>query len=132
MTKAALRRIRKEIKIACGKQIEKVARGMIGKTPQKNPSPKGINTQKEEPKTPQTLVGKIANWAARLCGVEDNQPSVHTELRKEFAKALARTFDSFPSDVEIHDTRYPNRHFIRVPNTPARHLTRNLKLPHRP
>lgn len=35
MAKAALRRIRKEIKIACGKQITKVARGMMNKTPQK-------------------------------------------------------------------------------------------------
>lgn len=108
MTKAALRRIRKEIKIACGKQIAKVARGMMNKTPQKNPSPKGINTQEEEPKTPQTLVGKMLSWGRRLCGLEDNQPSVHTELRKEFAKASARTFDSFSSDVGIPDTRYQN------------------------
>lgn len=108
MTKAALRRIRKEIKIACGKQITKVARGMIGKTPQKNPSPKGINTKQEVPQTPQNLFGKIANWAVRLCGVEDNQPPLHTELRKEFAKASARTFDSFSSDIEIPDARYQN------------------------
>lgn len=108
MTKAALRRIRKEIKIACGKQITKVARGMMNKTPQKHPSPKGINTKQEVPQTPQNLVGKIANWAARLCGVEDNQPPLHTELRKEFAKASARTFDSFSSDIEIPDARYQN------------------------
>lgn len=108
MTKAALRRIRKEIKIACGKQITKVARRMIGKTPQKNPSPKGINTKQEVPQMPQNLFGKIANWAARLCGVEDNQPPVHAELRGEFAKASARTFDSFSSDIEIPDARYQN------------------------
>lgn len=108
MTKAALRRIRKEIKIACGKQITKVARGMIGKTPQKHPSPKGINTKQEVLQTPQNLFCKIANWAARLCGVEDNQPPLHTELRKEFAKASARTFDSFSSDIEIPDARYQN------------------------
>ena len=108
MTKATLRCIRKEIKIACGKQITKVARGMIGKTPQKNPSPKGINTKQKVPQTPQNLFGKIANWAARLCGVEDNQPPVHAELRKEFAKASARTFDSFSSDIEIPDARYQN------------------------
>lgn len=108
MTKAALRRIRKEIKIACGKQITKVARGMIGKTPQKNPSPKGINTKQEVPQTPQNLFGKIANWAARLCGMEGNKPPLHTELRKEFAKASARTFDSFSSDIEIPDARYQN------------------------
>lgn len=111
MTKAALRRIRKEIKIACGKQIAKVARGMIGKTPQKHPSPKGINPQKEEPQTPQNLFGKMLSWGRRLCGLEDNQPSVHTELRKEFTKASARTFDSFSSDVEIHDRRYQNMYF---------------------
>ena len=108
MTKAALRRIRKEIKIACGKQITKIARGMMNKTPQKHPSPKGINTKQEVPQTPQNLFGKIANWAARLCGVEDNQPPLHTELRKEFAKASARTFDSFSSDIEIPDARYQN------------------------
>ena len=108
MTKAALRRIRKEIKIACGKQIAKVARGMIGKTPQKNQSPKGINTQKEDPKTPQTLVGKMLSWGRRLCGLEDNQPPLYAQLRREFAKASARTFDSLSSDVEIHDERYKN------------------------
>ena len=108
MTKAALRRIRKEIKIACGKQIEKVARGMIGKTPQKNPSPKGINTQEGKPQIPQTLVGKITSWAARLCGWADNQPPLHAQLRREFAKASSRTFDSLSSDVEIPDTRYQN------------------------
>lgn len=108
MTKTALRRIRKEIKIACGKQITKVARGMIGKTPQKNPSPKGINTKQEVPQTPQNLFGKIANWATRLCGWTDNQPPLHTELRKEFAKASSRTFDSFSSDIEIPDARYQN------------------------
>ena len=86
MTKAALRRIRKEIKIACGKQIAKVACRMIGKMPQKNPSPKGINTQKEEPKTPQTLVGKMLSWGRRLCGLEDSQPSVHTELGRNLPK----------------------------------------------
>lgn len=111
MTKAALRRIRKEIKIACGKQITKVARGMIGKTPQKDPSAKGINTKQEIPQTPQNLFGKIANWAARLCGVEDNQPPVHAELRGEFAKASARTFVSCPTDIEIPDTRYQNMYF---------------------
>lgn len=108
MTKAALRRIRKEIKIACGKQITKVARGMIGKTPQKNPSPKGINTKQEVPQTPQNLFGKIANWAARLCGWTDSKPPLHTELRKEFAKASARTFNLFSSDIEIPDARYKN------------------------
>ena len=108
MTKATLRCIRKEIKIACGKQITKIARGMIGKTPQKNPSPKGINTKQEVPQTPQNLFGKIANWAARLCGMEDSKPPLHTELRKEFAKASARTFDSFSSDIEIPDARYQN------------------------
>ena len=111
MTKAALRRIRKEIKIACGKQITKVARGMIGKTPQKDPSAKGINTKQEIPQMPQNLFGKIANWAARLCGVEDNQPPVHAELRGEFAKASARTFVSCPTDIEIPDTRYQNMYF---------------------
>lgn len=111
MTKAALRRIRKEIKIACGKQITKVARGMMNKTPQKHPSPKGINTKQEVPQTPQNLFGKIANWAARLCGVEDNQPPVHAELRGEFAKASARTFVSCPTDIEIPDTRYQNMYF---------------------
>lgn len=132
MTKAALRRIRKEIKIACGKQIAKVARGMIGKTPQKNPSPKGINPQKEDPKTPQTLVGKMLSWGRRLCGLEDNQPSVHTELRKEFAKASARTFDSFSSDVEIPDTRYQNMYFeeravFEVNDDGGASFTKNLK-----
>lgn len=111
MTKAALRRIRKEIKIACGKQITKVARGMMNKTPQKHPSPKGINTKQEVPQTPQNLFGKIANWAARLCGVEDNQPPVHAELRGEFTKASARTFVSCPTDIEIPDTRYQNMYF---------------------
>ena len=108
MTKAALRRIRKEIKIACGKQITKVARGMMNKTPQKHPSPKGINTKQEVPQTPQNLFGKIANWATRLCGWTDSKPPLHTELRKEFAKASARTFDSFSSDIEIPDARYQN------------------------
>lgn len=108
MTKAALRRIRKEIKIACGKQITKVARGMIGKMPQKDPSVKGINTKQEVPQTPQNLFGKIANWAARLCGMEGNKPPLHTELRKEFAKASARTFNLFSSDIEIPDARYKN------------------------
>ncbi len=111
MTKAALRRIRKEIKIACGKQITKVARGMIGKTPQKNPSPKGINTQEEEPQIPQTLVGKMLNWGRRLCGWTDSKPPVHAELRGEFTKASSRTFDSFSSDIEIPDTRYQNMYF---------------------
>lgn len=111
MTKAALRRIRKEIKIACGKQITKVARGMIGKTPQKDPSAKGINTQEEEPQIPQTLVGKMLNWGRRLCGWKDSKPPVHAELRGEFAKASARTFVSCPTDIEIPDTRYQNMYF---------------------
>ena len=111
MTKAALRRIRKEIKIACGNQIVKVARGRMNKTPQKHPSPKSINTKQEVPQTPQNLFGKIANWVARLCGVEDNQPPLHTELRKEFTKASARTFVSCPTDIEIPDTRYQNMYF---------------------
>ncbi len=111
MTKAALRRIRKEIKIACGNQIAKVARGMMGKMPQKHPSPKGINPKQKVPQTPQNLFGKIANWAARLCGVEDNQPPVHAELRGEFAKASARTFVSCPTDIEIPDIRYQNMYF---------------------
>ncbi len=108
MTKAALRRIRKEIKIACGKQITKVARGMMNKTPQKHPSPKGINTKQEVPQTPQNLFGKILNWTTQLCGWTDSNPPLHTELRKEFAKASARTFDSFSSDIEIPDARYQN------------------------
>lgn len=111
MTKAALRRIRKEIKIACGKQMTKVARGMIGKTPQKNPSPKGINTQEEEPQIPQTLVGKMLNWGRRLCGWTDSKPPVHAELRREFAKASARTFVSCPTNIEIPDARYQNMYF---------------------
>lgn len=108
MTKATLMCIREEIKIAYGEQITKVARGMIGKTPQKNPAPKGINTKQKVPQTPQNLFGKIAKWAARLCGVEDNQPPVHAELRKEFTKASARTFGSFSSNIKIHDARYQN------------------------
>ena len=108
MTKAALRRIRKEIKIACGEQITKVARGMMGKTPQKHPSPKSINTKQEVPQTLQRLVGKMLSRGRRLCGLADNQPSVHTELRKEFTKALSRTFVSCPTDIEIPDTRYQN------------------------
>lgn len=111
MSKAALRRIRKEIKIACGNQIVKVARGRMNKTPQKHPSPKGSNTKQEVSQTPQNLFGKIANWAARLCGVENNQPPVHAELRGEFAKASARTFVSCPTDIEIPDTRYQNMYF---------------------
>ena len=110
MTKAALRRIRKEIKIACGKQIEKVARGMIGKTPQKNSSPKGINTEQEEP---QSFVGKMVNWGRRLCGWENNQPPLHAELRGEFTKASERTFISCPTDIGISDTRYQNMYSER-------------------
>lgn len=108
MTKAALRRIRKKIKIACGEQITKVARGMIGKTPQKNPAPKGINTKQKVLQTFQNLFGKILKWTTRLWGWTDSNPPLHTELRKEFAKASARTFNLFSSDIEIHDARYQN------------------------
>lgn len=111
MTKAALRHIRKEIKIACGEQITKVARGMMGKMPQKYPSAKGINTKQEVQQPLQRLVGKMVNWGRRLCGVADNQPPLHAELRKEFAKALSRTFVSCPTDIEIPDTRYQNMYF---------------------
>ena len=108
MTKAALMYIREEIKIACGEQITKVARGMIGKTPQKNPAPKGINTKQKVPQTRQNLFGKILKWTTQLWGWTDSNPPLHTELQKEFAKASARTFDSFSSDIEIHDVRYQN------------------------
>lgn len=108
MTKAALRRIREEIKIACGEQITKVARGMIGKTPQKNPAPKGINTKQKVLQTFQNLFGKIKNWTTRLWGWTDSNPPLHTELRNEFTKASARTFNLFSSDIEIHDARYQN------------------------
>lgn len=108
MTKATLMCIRKEIKIACGEQITKVARGMIGKTPQKNPAPKGINTKQKVPQTPQNLFGKILNWTTQLCGWTDSNPPLHTELRKEFAKASARTFVSCPTNIEIPDARYQN------------------------
>lgn len=108
MTKAALRHIRKEIKIACGEQITKVARGMIGKTPQKNPAPKGINTKQKVPQTRQNLFGKILKWTTQLWGWTDSNPPLHTELQEEFAKASARTFNLFSSDIEIHDVRYQN------------------------
>ena len=108
MTKAALRCIRKKIKIACGEQITKVARGMICKTPQKNPAPKGINTKQKVPQTLQNLFGKIKNWTTRLWGWTDSNPPLHTELRNEFAKASARTFNLFSSDIKIHDARYQN------------------------
>lgn len=80
----------------------------MNKTPQKHPSPKGINTKQEVPQTPQNLFGKILNWTTQLCGWTDSNPPLHTELRKEFAKASARTFDSFSSDIEIPDARYQN------------------------
>lgn len=108
MTKATLMCIREEIKIACGEQITKVARGMIGKTPQKNPAPKGINTKQKVLQTLQNLFGKILKWTTRLWGWTDSNPPLHTELRKEFAKASARTFNLFSSDIEIHDARYQN------------------------
>lgn len=108
MTKAALRCIRKKIKIACGEQITKVARGMICKTPQKNPAPKGINTKQKVPQTLQNLFGKIRKWTTRLYGWTDSNPPLHTELRNEFAKASARTFGSFSSNIKISDARYQN------------------------
>lgn len=108
MTKATLMCIREEIKIACGKQITKVARGMIGKTPQKNPAPKGINTKQKIPQTFQNLFGKILKWTTRLYGWTDSNPPLHTELQEEFAKASARTFGSFSSNIKIHDARYQN------------------------
>lgn len=108
MTKAALRCIRKKIKIACGEQITKVARGMICKTPQKNPVPKGINTKQKVPQTRQNLFGKIRKWTTRLWGWTDSNPPLHTELQEEFAKASARTFNLFSSDIKIHDARYQN------------------------
>lgn len=108
MTKATLMCIREEIKIACGEQITKVARGMIGKTPQKNPAPKGINTKQKVLQTPQNLFGKILKWTTRLWGWTDSNPPLYTELQEEFAKASARTFNLFSSDIEIHDTRYQN------------------------
>ena len=108
MTKAALRCIRKKIKIACGEQITKVARGMICKTPQKNPVPKGINTKQKVPQTLQNLFGKIRKWTTRLWGWTDSNPPLHTELQEEFAKASARTFGSFSSNIKISDARYQN------------------------
>lgn len=111
MTKATLMCIREEIKIAYGEQITKVARGMIGKTPQKNPAPKGINTKQKVPQTLQNLFGKIKNWTTRLWGWTDSNPPLHTELQEEFAKASARTFNLFSSDIEIHDARYQNMYF---------------------
>lgn len=108
MTKAALRCIRKKIKIACGEQITKVARGMICKTPQKNPVPKGINTKQKVPQTRQNLFGKIRKWTTRLWGWTDSNPPLHTELQEEFAKASARTFGSFSSNIKISDARYQN------------------------
>lgn len=108
MTKATLMYIREEIKIACGEQITKVARGMIGKTPQKNPAPKGINTKQKVPQTRQNLFGKILKWTTQLWGWTDSNPPLHTELQEEFAKASARTFNLFSSDIEIHDVRYQN------------------------
>lgn len=108
MTKAALRCIRKKIKIACGEQITKVARGMICKTPQKNPVPKGINTKQKVPQTRQNLFGKILKWTTRLWGWTDSNPPLHTELQEEFAKASARTFGSFSSNIKISDARYQN------------------------
>ena len=108
MTKATLMCIRKKIKIACGEQITKVARGMICKTPQKNPVPKGINTKQKVPQTRQNLFGKIRKWTTRLWGWTDSNPPLHTELQEEFAKASARTFNLFASDIKIHDARYQN------------------------
>ena len=108
MTKVTLMYIREEIKIACGEQITKVARGMIGKTPQKNPAPKGINTKQKVPQTRQNLFGKILKWTTQLWGWTDSNPPLHTELQEEFAKASARTFNLFSSDIEIHDVRYQN------------------------
>ena len=108
MTKAALRCIRKKIKIACGEQITKVARGMICKTPQKNPVPKGINTKQKVPQTRQNLFGKIRKWTTRLWGWTDSNPPLHTELQEEFAKASARTFNLFSSNIKISDARYQN------------------------
>ena len=108
MTKAALRCIRKKIKIACGEQITKVARGMICKTPQKNPVPKGINTKQKVQQTLQNLFGKILKWTTQLWGWTDSNPPLHTELQEEFAKASARTFGSFSSNIKISDARYQN------------------------
>ena len=81
---------------------------MIGKTPQKNPVPKGINTKQKVPQTRQNLFGKIRKWTTRLWGWTDSNPPLHTELQEEFAKASARTFNLFSSDIKIHDARYQN------------------------
>ena len=90
MSKAALRRIRKEIKIACGKQITKVARGMMNKTPQKHPSPKGSNTNI----APQSYTPNATRYAVKATSYAFQNPY----SAAAFTTTLhARTADCKPS-----------------------------------